>query len=139
MTAGWTQGIVVGLCLAVWAPAVWSEEASRRQPPPDRVEEVMGRYNLHPAFAKLGRGAANTLGGWLELPLNIQQRYAARDTAGSILTGAAYGVFKGAVRTGVGVYEVVTFFLPYPEDFAPILPTLEYFQKTSERGPYRLQ
>jgi len=104
-------------------------------PPQDRVDEVMGRYNLHPAFAKLGRGVANAVGGWLELPLNLQQRYTEQDTAGSLFTGAAYGLFKGLVRTGVGLYETVTFFLPYPEDFAPILPTLEYFRQTSPRRP----
>jgi hypothetical protein len=33
----------------------------------------------------------------------------------------------------VGLYETVTFFLPYPEDFAPILPTLEYYNKSPGR------
>jgi putative exosortase-associated protein (TIGR04073 family) len=120
---------VVAAC--VGASAAWAE----LPPPPaqDRVDEVMGRYNLHPAFNKLGRGVANALGGWLEIPLNIGQRMSSSDTGGSFFTGVAYGLFKGIVRTGVGVYETATFFLPYPEDFAPILPTLAYFQKQGRR------
>lgn len=99
----------------------------------DRVDQLMGRYNLHPALEKLGRGISNALGGWLEIPLNIHKRYAESDPAASLFTGALYGLVKGVVRTGVGVYETATFFLPYPEDFAPILPTLEYFRPQGKR------
>ncbi len=91
------------------------------------------------AFEKLGRGVSNFLGGWLEIPLGIHKRYATSDTAGSLFTGTAVGAFKGLVRTGVGAYETVTFFLPYPEDFAPILPTLEYFQHHTRRKPLPLE
>ena len=126
---------MVAVC--VGASAVWAE----LPPPPaqDRVDEVMGRYNLHPAFNKLGRGLANALGGWLEIPLNIGQRMSSSDTGGSFFTGAAYGFFKAAVRTGVGVYETATFFLPYPEDFAPILPTLEYYKTGKPHRPLPLE
>ena len=105
----------------------------------DRVDQLMGRYNLHPAFEKLGRGVSNAIGGWLEIPLNIHKRYAENDPAASLFTGACYGLVKGVVRTGVGVYEVATFFLPYPEDFAPILPTLEYFQQQGKRKSLLLE
>jgi putative exosortase-associated protein (TIGR04073 family) len=93
----------------------------------------MGRYNLHPAFEKLGRGLANSFGGWLEIPLGIHRRFSPEDTAGSFLTGAATGLFRGVVRTGVGIYETATFFLPYPEDFRPILPTLAYFDSEARK------
>lgn len=126
---------VVAVC--VGASAAWAELPQR--PAQDRVDEVMGRYNLHPAFNKLGRGVANALGGWLEIPLNIGQRMSASDTGGSFFTGLAYGLFKGVVRTGVGVYETATFLLPYPEDFAPILPTLAYFQKQDRHQPLPLE
>ena len=104
----------------------------------DRVDEMMGRYNLFPAFQKLGRGAANFLGGWMEIPLNVHLYASTADTAGSFFTGLAHGVVKAAVRTGVGAYEAVTFFLPYPENYAPVLPTLPYFQKT-RREPLPLE
>lgn len=127
---GWIVGVAL-LCAGV-LPAAWAQGQ-------DPVDEVLGRYNLHPAFEKLGRGVSNALGGWLEIPLNIHTRYSTNDTAGSLFTGAAHGVVRGVVRTGVGLYETVTFFLPYPEDFAPILPTLEYYRKTPRRGPLPLE
>jgi putative exosortase-associated protein (TIGR04073 family) len=135
----WMAGLVCAVSLST-ATAAWAQEADRPgQPVPDRVDEMMGKYNLHPAFDKLGRGTANFLGGWLEIPLNIQKRYAANDTAGSLFTGTAHGIFRGLLRTVVGAYEVVTFFLPYPENFAPILPTLEYYQKSPPRQPLLLE
>jgi len=120
--------------LPVWADTL--PPAVGRQ---DRVDEMMGRYNLYPAFEKLGRGLSNALMGWLELPLGVHRHYTKADTGPSFLTGAAHGVVKGFVRTGVGLYETVTFFLPYPENFAPILPTLPYFRKAHRREPLPLE
>ena len=105
----------------------------------DPVDQAIDRFHLQPAFWKLGRGLSNILGGWLEIPLNMHRRYDPSDTVGSVLTGTAIGVFKGVVRTGVGAYETVTFWLPIPEDFAPILPTLEYFQKVPKHNPLPLE
>jgi putative exosortase-associated protein (TIGR04073 family) len=126
--------MLAGWLMASAAPAAWSAEAARTPAPAqDRVDEAVRRYNLHPAFTKGGRGLSNFFCGWLEIPLNMHQRYSAQDTGGSLFTGLAYGVLKGIVRTGVGAYEAVTFFLPYPENFAPILPTLPYFRKDPQR------
>ncbi len=140
----WLLGALI--MMAVGMPAAQAEiqehawsNTPKRTSGSDRVEEAMGRYNLHPAFQKGGRGVANFFGGWLEIPLGMHQRYSKNDTAGSMATGLAYGLFKGAVRTGVGLYEMVTFFLPYPEDYAPILPTLAYYEKTTKRKPYPLE
>lgn len=131
--------LLVGVC-TLWLGAVsgWSDTAATPQPSQDRVDAVMGRY-LHPPLAKFGRGVSNVLGGWLEVPVNIQQRYATTDTAGSLVTGAVYGLIKGLVRTGVGVYETATFFLPCPKHFAPILPTLAYFQRDTKRQSLPLE
>ena len=134
----WSAAIMLSLSLGI--SLVWAEYGDATPPPAqDRVDQVMGRYNLQPSFEKLGRGLANALFGWLEVPLTIHKRYTPTDTGGSFLTGTARGVFKGLVRTGVGVYETVTCFLPYPEGYAPILPTLEYFQKNTKRQPLLLE
>ena len=133
----WVAVIVMVLNLS--AAAVRADDTAPTVGGQDRVDQLMGRYNLYPAFEKLGRGLANLLGGWLEIPLNIHQHFAQSDTAGSFLTGTVHGLFKGVVRTGVGAYETVTFFLPYPENFAPILPTLEYFQHHTRREPLPLE
>jgi len=136
----WMIGLLWMLGLGI-SPAAWPQSEG---PPPaaveqDRVDELMGKYNLHPAFEKLGRGTSNFLGGWMEVPLHIDKRYAKHDTGGSFFTGAAHGVFRGVLRTFVGLYEMVTFFLPYPENFAPILPTLEYYRKSPPRQPLLLE
>ena len=133
----WMVLCVVTFC--VGAVLARASDAPPMTPQQDQVDELMGRYNLHPAFEKLGRGAANLLGGWLEVPLNIHTHMAKSDMAGSFFTGLAHGLFKGVIRTGVGAYETVTFFLPYPENFAPILPTLAYFQQSTRREPLPLE
>ena len=73
------------------------------------------------AFTKLGRGVANALTGWVELPKNIYNT-SVEDNA---LTGMTLGLAKGAgmtlVRTGAGIFEVASFPFPVPEDYKPIL------------------
>ena len=73
------------------------------------------------SFTKLGRGVANTLTGWVELPKNIYNT-SVEDNA---FTGMTLGLAKGAgmslVRTGAGIYEIATFPFPLPEDYKPIL------------------
>ncbi len=105
----------------------------------DQVDDFLGQQHVYPAFDKLGRGVSNALGGWLEIPLNIQERYRPNDAFTSGVSGAMTGLVKGVVRTGVGVYEAVTFFIPLPEDFQPILPTLPYFDRATKRPPLLLE
>ena len=132
--------LILGLLMVgIGSVCAWADDGAPMAGGQDRVDAMMSRYNLGPAFEKLGRGVSNALLGWLEVPLTIEKRYTKSDTVGSGLTGAAIGIVKGAVRMGVGLYETVTFFLPYPEHFEPILPTLEYFQKTTKRKPLPLE
>ena len=73
------------------------------------------------AFSKLGRGVANTLTGWVELPKNVYNTSVEENA----FTGMTMGLAKGAgmllVRTGAGIFEVATFPFPVPEDYKPIL------------------
>lgn len=109
-----------------------SAAAEVRPDQSDRVDAWLTKYHVHPAFDKLGRGLGNAFGGWLEIPLQVQRRYTPKDPVTTFFTGSLIGLAKGAVRTVVGVYESATFFLPYPEHYAPILPPLEY--QTRPRG-----
>ena len=126
-------GLVLGISLVSWA----DNDADSHRPltDTDYVDTTLGKYGLHPAFEKLGRGISNILGGWLEIPLNIQHHYSTRDTAGSIAIGMVYGAVYAVYRTGVGVYETATFLLPYPENYEPILPPVPYFTKDERRKP----
>ena len=128
----WTGWVVAIMLCSTGAGEVWAGRLADHRTE-DRVDALMTRHNLHPAFEKLGRGVANFFLGWTEIPLNVHKRYQTSDTGSSFMTGIAHGLFKGIVRTGVGAYEAMTFFLPYPENFAPILPTLDYFQQQTKR------
>ncbi len=72
-------------------------------------------------FTKLGRGLANTLTGWVEIPKNIY----ATSTEENVFSGVTLGLAKGAgmtiVRTGAGIYEIATFPFPLPENYKAIL------------------
>ena len=127
------RGVLLLVCLlGLSVPYAMAQDAPAASAP-DRIDEMMGRYNLHPSIQKLGRGIANLFGGWLEIPLNMQSHYSESDTGGSMIVGLCYGVVRGVVRTGVGAYETVTCFIPYPEQYAPILPTLAYFNRAKRR------
>lgn len=114
--------------LRVWALAsimVMAPVVTAAQPA-DPVDQAIEQYELDGAFHKLGRGVENVLMGWVELPANVEREYSSNHPVTTFTVGLTKGTLKGLVRTGVGVYEVVTFLIPYPERFAPVLPPLEY-------------
>ncbi len=104
-------GLTLALTLPVWAT---NEEAHRD----------------NNAFRKLGRGFANVLFGIVEVPNQISK---VTDKQGGG-AGCTYGVGKGIGRwfwrEVVGVYEVVTFPVPAPKGYRPIIhpefPTEDY-------------
>ena len=67
---------------------------------------------------KMGRGLVNVLTGWIELPKQVHLG----SQEDNPVIGLGRGLLKGAgltlLRGGVGIYEAVTFPLPYPKDFA---------------------
>ena len=67
---------------------------------------------------KMGRGLVNVLTGWIELPKQIHLG----SQEDNPITGLGRGLLKGAgltiLRGGIGIYEALTFPLPYPRDFA---------------------
>ena len=75
---------------------------------------------------KAGRGITNVLTGWIELPKQIHLG----SQKANPITGLAWGLVKGAglavLRIGVGLYEAVTFPIPYyPKAFASPYPGME--------------
>ena len=80
----------------------------------------------HGALRKLSRGVSNALGGLIwELCDNVEQSF--QDEG--VTVGATYGVGKGVMegigRTLVGVFETLTFFLPFRE-YEPIIDDPEF-------------
>ncbi len=79
-----------------------------------------------PCFAqdmlrKLGRGVANIATGVIEIPKSIQESFYDNGPIAAGTYGVLDGVYKFLLRTGVGVYEVITFPLPFPADYEPII------------------
>ena len=67
---------------------------------------------------KMGRGVVNVLTCWIELPKQLHLGSQEQNP----VVGVGRGLLKGAgltvLRGGVGLYEAVTFPVPYPKDFA---------------------
>lgn len=77
-------------------------------------------YANNPA-TKLLRGTTNLLTGWVEIPKNIYDRTVEEDLFKGVTIGAVSGFGMAVVRTGTGLYEVMTFPIPLPEGYGPIL------------------
>lgn len=106
--AGVWQAMAAGAlaCAAVAQPA-WADSPTTRY-----VDGMMG---------KLGRGVANIVTGPLEL-IRVPTLVGRADGLyASITAGLLQGLWRGVAREVGGAYEVVTFFLQYPDDFAPVV------------------
>jgi putative exosortase-associated protein (TIGR04073 family) len=73
------------------------------------------------AWSKLGRGFSNTLFGWGELITQPLKMGEAEPWPVAALGGLFKGVSMTVVRMVTGVYEIVTFPIPWPNHYAPIL------------------
>ncbi|MFP4382273.1 MAG: exosortase system-associated protein, TIGR04073 family [Candidatus Sumerlaeia bacterium] len=70
---------------------------------------------------KLWRGLNNTLFGWVEVPKHIIKGVVKTDPFTGTIVGFVKGVGYGVVRTGVGVFEMVTFWGPWPRHYSPVM------------------
>ena len=73
------------------------------------------------AMTKLGRGFANLVTGWVEIPKRIQETSRTQGTAAGLTWGLLRGLGHGFIRTAAGAYELVTFPFPAPPDYAPVI------------------
>lgn len=80
---------------------------------------------------KLGRGLANAVTGWIEIPKNIVNT--SRDS--NVGIGVTWGFLKGIGhtlgRTLVGAGELATFFIPTPEIIHPTYIFQNFYQDTT--------
>jgi putative exosortase-associated protein (TIGR04073 family) len=75
----------------------------------------------HNPLRKLGRGFANLLFGIVELPNQITKATSDHGGAAGFTYGLGKGFTRWIAREGVGVYEVVTFPVPCPKGYKPII------------------
>ena len=76
---------------------------------------------------KLGRGVANVVTCPLEVCNGIQQVNDSDGVFAALTWGLLSGIFKTGVRAVVGVYEIISFPIPFPKDYGPILTDPEFF------------
>ena len=97
-------------------------------PPVHAVQMEAGK-----AATKLGRGAVNTVTGWVEIPKCINET--AQESGA--LAGATWGLLRGLghgfIRTVAGVYELVTFPFPAPPDYEPVMEPEYVFSDQSAK------
>ena len=74
---------------------------------------------------KMGRGVVNVLTGWLELPKQMHLGAQESNPVTGITQGLLKGISMTLLRTGIGLYEAVTFPIPYPNHFASPYEHLE--------------
>lgn len=70
---------------------------------------------------KLGRGITNTATGWVEIPKEIGRSVEKSGDMAGLLVGPLKGIAKAIGRTLVGVYEVLTFPIPLPRKYEPVI------------------
>lgn len=76
---------------------------------------------------KLGRGLANVITCPLEILKGISDANTENGPIAAVTFGLLKGIFNTGVRAVIGVYEVVTFPIPLPRDYSPILTDPEFF------------
>jgi putative exosortase-associated protein (TIGR04073 family) len=86
---------------------------------------IISNLIINPCFAdplrKLGRGLANTVTGVVEIPKKIYLISKNDNPLLGFTWGWIKGTAVGLLRTAAGVYETVTFPIPAPADYEPII------------------
>ena len=105
----WAALAIVTAAIFLAAPSASADELYR-----DSAE-------VNSMMTKLGRGCANVLTGWLEIPKQIGRSIKKTDPVTGTIVGTVQGVGWGFARTVTGFFEVATFPFPIPEDYEPLL------------------
>ena len=81
---------------------------------------------------KAGRGLANFFTCVFEVPKSVQQTLYDEGPAAAVTFGLLDGLTKLVVRGSVGLFEVATFPIPIPRNYAPIVEP-EFLFKPDEQ------
>jgi putative exosortase-associated protein (TIGR04073 family) len=89
----------------------------------DPEEDLPKTTVVEKAFTKLGRGLANIMLGWAEIPVTFDKGVKKGKPLGYLLGVApVLGTARAVMRTSAGVYEVVSFpFSSREVNYEPIL------------------
>jgi len=78
------------------------------------------------ALKKLGRGVSNCVTFPCEVPIQICRANETDGPAAAFTWGVAKGLGRAVVRALSGVYEVVTFPIPLPAHYRPVMGDPEF-------------
>jgi putative exosortase-associated protein (TIGR04073 family) len=70
---------------------------------------------------KAGRGFVNLITGWAEIPKQVDLQWKETNGWDAASKGFAKGFVHAFARTAVGAYEILTFPIPVPEGYRPII------------------
>ena len=105
--------MVFCVLLTVQAPASGAQVS-------DIPEEYESGRVEYTSRRKLQRGLTNAATGWLEIPYKVfgEVVFGSRSPFEGLVIGLVSGVSKSIERTGVGLFETATFYIP---NYEPIL------------------
>lgn len=70
---------------------------------------------------KLFRGIANAATGWMEIPKHVSITWQESGPGVGMSWGLGKGVGYAVARSVIGAYEIITFPMPIPEGYQPIM------------------
>lgn len=83
---------------------------------------------------KMGRGLANIVTGWVEIPKNMINTSKDSNVGIGLTWGLVRGIAQSVGRTLVGAGELATFFVPTPDIIHPTY-VFEDFYRDTRYGP----
>ena len=72
-------------------------------------------------LTKFGRGLCNFVTFYMEIPEQSKRVKTEHGECAAMTYGLGKGLFMAGARALVAVYEITTFFVPYPAGYKPIL------------------
>lgn len=80
---------------------------------------------------KFGRGLCNVALGWCEIPKNIMNSCEEINPYAGWFVGLIKGIGMTLARTLAGVWDIVTFPIPAPSDYEPVMEPEFVFESLS--------
>lgn len=80
-------------------------------------------------MTKIGRGLLGIADGVVEIPGTMIRTGEAEGAGAAFTKGLVEGIGNTVMRVAVGAYETVTFLIPVPENYAPILDEPKFLNK----------
>jgi putative exosortase-associated protein (TIGR04073 family) len=85
------------------------------------ILNIASVVNAQDMGRKLYRGVVNTVSGWVEIPKNVYVTTMKHEFGYGFIIGLPQGFLMAAARTAAGVYDTLTFPIPFPKDYKPVL------------------